>query len=38
MGIGLNTIYKRISRLHESLKGCIEGKLANADDHVGQVP
>jgi RNA polymerase sigma-70 factor (ECF subfamily) len=38
MGISLNTIYKRISRLHESLKGCIEGKLANADDHVGQVP
>ena len=38
MGISLNTIYKRVSRLHESLKGCIEGKLANADDHGGRVP
>jgi RNA polymerase sigma-70 factor, ECF subfamily len=28
MGIGLNAIYKRISRLHESLKTCIEGKLS----------
>lgn len=27
MGIGLNAIYKRVSRLHESLKTCIEGKL-----------
>ena len=27
MGIGLNAIYKRISRLHQSLKECIEGKL-----------
>jgi RNA polymerase sigma-70 factor (ECF subfamily) len=30
MGIGLNAIYKRVSRLHESLKSCIEGKLSNA--------
>ena len=27
MGIGLNAIYKRVSRLHQSLKECIEGKL-----------
>jgi len=27
MGIGLNAIYKRISRLHQSLKECIQGKL-----------
>jgi len=27
MGIGLNAIYKRVSRLHDSLKDCIEGKL-----------
>lgn len=27
MGIGLNTIYKRVSRLHGGLKECIEGKL-----------
>jgi len=26
MGIGLNAIYKRVSRLHESLRLCIEGK------------
>jgi RNA polymerase sigma-70 factor, ECF subfamily len=26
-GIGLNAIYKRVSRLHVSLKECIEGKL-----------
>lgn len=28
MGSGLNAIYKRISRLHQSLKECIEGKLS----------
>lgn len=27
LGIGLNAIYKRLSRLHQSLKECIEGKL-----------
>ena len=27
MGIGLNAIYKRVSRLHESLKQCVKGKL-----------
>ena len=27
MGIGLNAIYKRVSRLHASLKQCVEGKL-----------
>ncbi len=38
MGIGLNAIYKRVSRLHESLKDCIEGKLANAQAGGGKVP
>jgi DNA-directed RNA polymerase specialized sigma24 family protein len=28
MGIALNAVYKRLSRLHESLRECIEGKLA----------
>ena len=27
MGLGLNVVYKRISRLHESLRQCVEGKL-----------
>ena len=36
MGIGLNAIYKRVSRLHESLKECIEGKLGNAAAQGGQ--
>lgn len=31
MGIGLDAIYKRISRLHQSLKDCIERKLSSAD-------
>jgi RNA polymerase sigma-70 factor (ECF subfamily) len=30
MGIGLNAIYKRVSRLHVALKDCIDGKLENA--------
>ncbi len=30
LGIGLNAIYKRVSRLHESLKSCIEEKLARS--------
>lgn len=34
LGIGLNAIYKRISRLHESLRDCIEGKLRQAREHV----
>ncbi len=38
MGLGLNAIYKRVSRLHESLKECIEGKLANAQAGGGPVP
>jgi RNA polymerase sigma-70 factor, ECF subfamily len=29
MGIGLDAIYKRVSRLHESLRECIERRLAN---------
>ena len=37
MGLGLNAIYKRVSRLHEGLKECIEGKLGNAAAHGGQV-
>ena len=28
LGIGLNAIYKRLSRLHESLRQCVEGKLS----------
>ena len=27
MGVGLDAVYKRVSRLHESLRSCIEGKL-----------
>lgn len=38
MGIGLNAIYKRVSRLHESLKECIEGKLSHAAGNGGQAP
>lgn len=38
MGLGLNAIYKRVSRLHESLKDCIEGKLANTQAGGGHVP
>jgi RNA polymerase sigma-70 factor, ECF subfamily len=30
LGISLDTIYKRLSRLHESLRQCIDGKLATA--------
>jgi RNA polymerase sigma-70 factor (ECF subfamily) len=36
MGLGPNAIYKRVSRLHESLKDCIEGKLGNAAAQEGQ--
>ena len=35
MGIGLNAIYKRVSRLHENLRECIEGKLSNAGSNAG---
>ncbi len=38
MGLGLNAIYKRISRLHESLKDCIEDKLNHAAGAGGPVP
>lgn len=38
MGLGLNAIYKRVSRLHESLKDCIEGKLSTAPNSGGQAP
>ena len=30
MGLGLNAIYKRVSRLHETLRDCVEGKLRTA--------
>ena len=30
LGIGLNAIYKRVSRLHESLRLCIDGKLGRS--------
>lgn len=30
-GIGLDAIYKRLSRLHLALKGCIEMRLADAE-------
>lgn len=30
LGIGLNAVYKRLSRLHESLRQCIEGRLASS--------
>jgi RNA polymerase sigma-70 factor (ECF subfamily) len=38
MGLGLNAIYKRVSRLHESLKECVEGKLGRAQAGGGHVP
>lgn len=38
MGIGLNTIYKRVSRLHESLRECIERKLSAAGAPGGSAP
>lgn len=38
MGLGLNAIYKRVSRLHESLKDCIEGKLGATETGGGQAP
>lgn len=36
MGASLNTIYKRVSRLHESLKECIERKLETAASNGGR--
>ncbi len=38
MGLGLNAIYKRVSRLHESLKDCIEGKLEGGTTAGTQAP
>lgn len=35
MGLGLDAIYKRLSRLHESLRLCIEGKLKTASGAEG---
>ena len=32
MGLGLNAVYKRISRLHESLRQCVEGRLTRMGD------
>ena len=34
MGIGLNAIYKRVSRLHESLRLCIEEKLGPSGSNL----
>lgn len=31
MGIGLNAVYKRVSRLHEDLRRCVEAKLAETE-------
>lgn len=31
MGIGVNAIYKRVSRLHESLRECIEKKVVSTE-------
>ncbi len=38
MGIGLNAIYKRVSRMHVALKDCIEGKLKPAAAPGGNLP
>jgi RNA polymerase sigma-70 factor (ECF subfamily) len=37
MGIGLNAIYKRVSRLHESLRDCIAGRLSQTGVSGGRV-
>ena len=37
MGLELNAIYKRISRLHGSLRDCIEEKLGSPDASGGQI-
>jgi RNA polymerase sigma factor (sigma-70 family) len=38
MGIGLAAIYKRLSRLHESLRLCVEGKLSTFNSHPRTMP
>ena len=38
MGLGLNAIYKRVSRLHESLRVCIEAKLREKPVSGGTLP
>jgi RNA polymerase sigma-70 factor, ECF subfamily len=38
LGIGLDAIYKRLSRLHEALRLCIENKLQLADHQGGLTP
>jgi DNA-directed RNA polymerase specialized sigma24 family protein len=30
VGVGLDAIYKRLSRLHATLRQCVEGKLIEA--------
>ena len=37
MGLSLNVVYKRVSRLHENLKACVEGKLSSAASDGGRV-
>lgn len=38
MGIGLNAIYKRVSRLHRDLRDCIERKLTLQNPTGGPTP
>jgi RNA polymerase sigma-70 factor, ECF subfamily len=38
MGIGLNAIYKRVSRLHQNLKECVEGKLGTTSGAEASTP
>lgn len=34
MGLGLDAVYKRLSRLHESLRQCVEGKLGRSAEPI----
>lgn len=36
MGVGLDAVYKRVSRLHRSLKECVEGKLRGPETQEAQ--
>jgi len=38
MGCGLDVVYKRLSRLHVSLRECVEGKLRGLDARGASVP
>lgn len=37
LGLRLNAVYKRLSRLHEGLKQCIEGRLASSSGAEGAI-